>query len=134
MQKFLDKRTREEGFTLAEIMIALGIFSILVSIAVVGYIFILSESEEARVEAHVLNTVMVIEDARATGGGVYPEHLPQVVVGDAQTNDWQVEYRTSSNGQRYCLSGSSPDPNSDVEFFVSHNNPHPTTTSCWSEL
>lgn len=73
-----DRRMRQRGFTLIEVMIVVAVVSILTAIAMPSYNEYIRRGHRADARAGLLQAAQWMERA-ATAGGVYPTRLPNAL-------------------------------------------------------
>ncbi len=96
-----NRRMRQRGFTLIEVMIVVAVVSILTAIAMPSYNEYIRRGHRADARAGLLQAAQWMERA-ATAGGVYPANLP--------------------NALRWLDSGGNPDPTKRYTISVVNGN------------
>lgn len=107
MNRFLLKKSSqvipgEQGFTLAEILVAMTIFGILVSMAVPLYINTTANSEKDQLKAEVMARANSIQAARINSGNVFSDQLPNT--NSSSQQGIIFKYSVQPNRDDFCLS------------------------------
>lgn len=121
-------RRGENGFTLAELLVAMLVFGILVSIAVPMFLHQREANRDNEIKADLLNASMNIESAKADNGGKFPESKPEGISLNTTSND-NLFYTYPYDRLAYCLQIVS----GDKTFFKSSASTEVSTTDCTYE-
>jgi Tfp pilus assembly protein PilE len=98
---FRKLKNRENGFTVAELLVATLVFGILVAIAVPAYLNQRSIGDTTKLSADLINASINVEQAKVQNGGQYPNALPSGIV--LQTPNASLKYTHPYNNAAYCL-------------------------------
>ncbi|MBC9703603.1 MAG: prepilin-type N-terminal cleavage/methylation domain-containing protein, partial [Enterococcus sp.] len=121
-------RRRENGFTLAELLVAMLIFGIVVAIAVPLFLNQREANRDNEIKADLLNASLNIEAAKADNGGKFPDSKPENISLNTTSND-KLFYTYPYDRLAYCLQIVS----GDKTFFKSSASNEITTTDCTYE-
>jgi len=127
LQKLKAFGRREQGFTLAELLVGLLIFGVLASIAIPMFINQRESAKTSELRADLANAAINLENSKPDNGGRYPDNLPDDIV--LTTDGAELKYTYPYNRMDYCLQIIAGDDT----FFKSNNDLQPTTTDCTYE-
>lgn len=94
---------REEGFTLTELLIAIGVFGVLTAIAVPVYISYQHAVDESSLKSGLLNASIIVEQEQEQELGLYPNYKPADMSDDSVMKNYI--YTFSDDRLAYCVEG-----------------------------
>ena len=127
IQKLKALGQREHGFTLAELLVGLLVFGVLVSIAVPLFINQRNANKDNELKADLANAAINLESSKADNGGRFPDAAPDSIV--LNSTNSELKYTYPYDRTAYCLqiiSGAKT-------FFKSSEDTEATTTDCTYE-
>lgn len=97
----------EAGFSLTEIIVAIAIFLILLSIAVPAFMRQRAKGTEAQVESALLGVRTELVQAQLMSKGTFPPPPSGTLLpaGIENGQDVAIQYRRSADGKKICLTG-----------------------------
>lgn len=127
LQKIKALAHREQGFTLAELLVGLLVFGVLASIAVPMLLSQKSINIDNSLKADLANASINLESTKSDNGGKYPDAAPDNIV--LTSENAQLKYTYPFDRMAYCLQIIS----GDRTFFRSNTDAEATTTDCTYE-
>lgn len=119
---------RENGFTLAELLVAMLVFGIVVAIAVPLFINQREANRVNEIKADLLNASISIEAEKTENGGLFPESKPESISLQTASAD-NLVYTYPYDRMAYCLQIIVDDKT----FFKSSKSTEVSTTDCTYE-
>jgi len=114
MFNFKNKKNKNLGFTIAELIVVIVVIGILASVTIVGYGSWKSSTLAAAVKSDLNGVVSAMEDYRNFNDG-YPSTIPTTFT---PSNDVSLTFFTGGTGSFYCVDGTST-KNASIQFYVS---------------
>lgn len=102
----------KKGFTIVELIVVISVIAILAVVTFVGYNGWRYSAVSAQVKSDLQGAAAAMETARSFGEG-YPEAIPS----DYTPGEGVVLEGGSSDGETYCLTGTSTEDPS-IEFYI----------------